>query len=413
MKDVERQLLCCLAAYRLGRGTAEQVDDLSAADWPALYRLACAHKLQSVVCDTLWNTPGFCGGDAQMADSWRKETVLQAVSQSAQTQRLLRLAGSLERGGVRYAVVKGALCRELYAQPDLRPSGDEDILIAAEDLSRCGELLRQDGMERVGAEDGPVTHWIDRRTGLHVELHTELFSSQRPADRLLNECFSRQLDRTIAVAAAGGELRTLDPTYHFLFLVCHALKHFISGGFGIRTLCDIVTFGERYEGEIDRETVYSWLEKANSRVFFDQLLSIGQDFLEFDLSKSRWVLSGQADAAEMLEDIMDAGIYGQTSMSRRHSGALVLRAAETERTRPDLIRTIFPPREQLVGRYPVLRQAPVLLPALWLHRLGAYGLELLQSSGKDNSPRESVLLGKKRTEMMIKYGIIPQGQTED
>lgn len=413
MKNVERQLLDCLTAYRLGRETAVQVDGLCAQDWLDLHKLAAAHKLGAVACETLWKTSGFCGGDRQLASAWQKETILQAVAQSGRTQRLLRLVRRLESGGVPYAVVKGAVCRELYTRPDLRISGDEDILIAAEDFSRCSELFRQDGMAAADANEGAVTHWIDRGTGLHVELHTELFSSRRSADRLLNDCFSRQLGQTVAVPAAGGTLRTLAPTYHFLFLVCHALKHFISGGFGIRTLCDIVTFGERYGGEIDRQTVYSHLEQVGGRVFLDQLLSIGQEYLECDLTGSGWTLSAPPDAGEMLEDILDAGIYGQSSMSRRHSGALVLRAAEEGQSRPSLLRAVFPPREQLVGRYPVLRRVPVLLPALWVHRLGVYGLELLGSRRKDNSPRESVALGKKRTEMMIKYGIIPQDKRED
>lgn len=61
-------------------------------------------------------------------------------------------------------------------------------------------------------------------------------------------------------------------------------------------------------------------------------------------------MSAPAHAAEMLEDILDAGIYGQ---STSHSGALVLRAAEEGQTRPSVIRAAFPPKEQLVGRYPI------------------------------------------------------------
>lgn len=48
-----------------------------------------------------------------------------------------------------------------------------------------------------------------------------------------------------------------------------------------------------------------------------------------------------------------------------------------------------------------------------LYRLGIYGLELMKSSKKDNSLRESVTLGKRRTEMMIRYGIIPGDKTKD
>lgn len=411
MKSEERQLLFCLAAYRLGQKTAEQVDLFKTLDWPRLYQLSAVHKLGAVVYETLWSVPGFCGGNAQLTARWRKETILQAASQAAKTQRLLQLTRALEQVGVHYALVKGALCRELYAKPDLRPSGDEDIFIAPKEFLSCCTLFKRDGMVQTDEENGPVTHWLDRQTGLHVELHTELFSSKRASDRLLNECFLQQLDQTVSSSASGKTIQTLEPTYHLLYLICHAIKHFIAGGFGIRTLCDIVTFAERYQTHIDQKTLYAWLEKVKGRVFFDQVLAIGQTYLSMDLSG--WALSKPADPVEILEDILDAGVYGQSSMSRRHSGALVLRAAEEGETRPSVIRAVFPPKEQLVGRYPILEKRPALLPVMWIRRLGAYGLELIKSQKSDNSLRDNLALGKQRTEMMIRYGIIPRDKTKN
>lgn len=413
MRNPERQLLLCLSAYRHGNMQAERVETLTPDDWRRLMKLSADHKLRAVVYDTLWSTPGFCGGDQKLAAAWKRETILQAITQAARTEQLLQLTQAMEDAHIRYAVVKGAVCRAMYTKPDLRPSGDEDILIAEEDLSICSHLFTENGMVRMAEADDSVTHWFDRQSGLHVELHTELFSSHRTTDMLLNSCFTKQLSRTVFSTVSVASLRTLDPTYHFLFLVCHAMKHFISGGFGIRTLCDIVTFAETYGAEIDQQTVYVWLEKVCGRVFLDQLLDIGRSWLEFDLDSSPWELSKPANSEEMLEDILDAGVYGQSTMSRRHSGALVLRAAEEGQTRPSVIRAAFPPKEQLVGRYPILEKQPVLLPVMWVHRLGAYGLELIKSSKKDNSLRESVTLGKRRTEMMIRYGIIPGDKTKD
>ena len=190
MENEERQLLLCLTAYRLGQRSAEQVDDFCALDWLRFYRLAAVHKLGAVVCETLWDVSEFCGNNSQMVTRWQRETILQVAFQAAKTQRLLRLTEVFEQSEISYAVVKGVLCLELYTRPDLRPSGDEDILISSEDFLQCCTLLKQDGMERTDKEDGPVTHWLDRQTGLHIELHTELFSSKRASDRLLNACFS-------------------------------------------------------------------------------------------------------------------------------------------------------------------------------------------------------------------------------
>ena len=60
-----------------------------------------------------------------------------------------------------------------------------------------------------------------------------------------------------------------------------------------------------------------------------------------------WAMSAPAHTAEMLEDILDAGIYGQ---STSHSGALVLRTAEEGQTRPSVIRAAFPPTARWILR---------------------------------------------------------------
>lgn len=412
MKVIEQQMLQCLAAFRTGRNAAVES---GLSDWKALHELAAAHKLESVVCETLWHEDEFCAGDRQLAAMWQKRTILQAAAQAGKTQSLLRIGAVFEKHGIPYAVLKGVVCRAMYLQPDLRPSGDEDILISSDDLPRCSELLLREGFKqgKKGSESEPVTHWTDIQTGLHLELHTQLFSSRRNTDKLLNECLTQQLRHTVPFSAQGGTVRTFAPTWHFLFLIGHAMKHFIYGGFGIRTLCDVVTYFETYRDEINRESIAFWLEEIGGRVFFEQLLIIAGEHLDFDLSRSGWEITGSAKPEHMLEDILAAGVYGQTTMSRRHSNNLVLHAAEEGNSHMGLLQTVFPPREKLMGRYPVLERVPVLLPVMWLHRLGDYGLELIGSVGNGNSPRKSMTLGKQRIEMMIEYGIISQDKTKN
>ena len=407
MKDVQRQLLQCMTAYRQGRSACVEVDASDSAVWSALYTQAAVHKLEGIVFETLRHDPAFCSGDRQMEEKWKRTTLLQAARQAARTQGLLRVARALEEANISYVVVKGVVCRGLYRQPELRPSGDEDILIHAQDEQRCGQLLERLGLRQTapGSETEPVAHWLDDQTGFHLELHTRLLPPGRREEQL-NDCFLEQLQHTVPFQTEGGTVQTLSPTWHMLFLIYHAMKHFIYGGFGIRTLCDVITYYEKYRDQIDQELLCTWLDKSGGRVFFDQVLVIARDYLEFDLEQTGWTLSCPADAEEMLEDVLEAGVYGQSTMSRRHSNNMVVHAAQEGKESGGLLQTLFPSRKKLTKRYPILEQAPVLLPAVWLHRLGGYGLEVMKSGGKENSPAESVSLGKKRIEMMIKYGII-------
>lgn len=410
----ERQLLCCLRAYRAGEKAAQIIESDSPENWRRLYDLSGCHKLTAVVYEMLWNTPGFCGGDPALLAHWKRESILQAVAQAGRTQTLLQLTETLGKAGIRYAVVKGVICRQLYRKSDLRPSGDEDLLILPQERERCGEIFAACGMTAISlqAEEG-VDHWQDSRTGLHIELHTRPFSTGWTAEKILNPYFEKQLLHTVPISVEGKTVQTLEPTANLLFLIAHALKHFITGGFGVRTLADILSFCEQYDSQIDRDRLWAMLGQIRGTVFFRRLLKLGRDYLEFDTAPWGCISSEASDEKDLMDDMLQAGVYGQTSMNRKHSAALALQAAQGEQEGPSLRTALFPSAEKLAVRYPVLRRAPALLPAAWLHRMGCYALELLRDRGRGNSPVETLSLGKKRTEMMVKYGILPQGKTED
>ena len=334
------------------------------------------------------------------------------VNQTARTGKLLELTGALEKAGIPYAVVKGAVCRTLYSKPDLRPSGDEDIFIPATFRLSCGEIFTACGMiaPNLRSEDS-VDHWQDPRTGLHVELHTALFSTGWPAEAVLNPYFDQQLAHTVSTPVENGQVHTLEPTAHLLFLIAHALKHFITGGFGVRTWADILTFCERNQAQIDQNTLWPMLEQIHADRFFRQLLLLGRDYMAFDTTPWDCTASDRSDDALLL-DMLDAGIYGQTTMDRKHSAALSLQAVKNSSEKAALRTALFPSAQSLSGRYPILTKAPFLLPAAWLLRLGAYGAELLKSKG-DNSPAGAIALSKQRSELLTRYGILSKGKKEN
>lgn len=414
MDVVQRQLMRCLETYRCEGCVASIEPEFDPANWIKLYQLSEIHKLTAVVFETLCKNELFCADNSELFLHWKRETMLQAVLQAARTQKIVYISQLLHQNGIAHAVVKGVVCRSLYSRSDIRISGDEDLLINTCDQEACEEILKQAGLVHipdVGGEE--VAHWRDHNTGLHLEVHTQLFSSKRSEDEILNGIFTEQLKHTVSLPLVEGAVQTLDPTYHFVFLVCHALKHFIAGGFGVRMICDVVTFAERYSKEIQHQTVYVILERVRSRKFLDQLLAIGEQWLGFDTKKSGWTYSAQPDYNELLQDSLDAGIYGHSTMSRRHSAGIVLKATEGQTIKSSTISTVFPSREKMQGKYPVLKSKPILLPLCWAHRLGKYAVEVIHQKDKDNSPLESVSLGKKRTEMMIKYGILPKNKKKN
>ncbi len=401
MTVAERQLLLCLSAYANGRERAEAQSDFSSEDCEALYALSSMHKLTAVVYDKMASDPDFCAGSPELLAAFRRDAIMQSALQHERTSALVSLTRELDREGIRYAVVKGAVCRELYHDPDLRHSADEDIYISPVDKTRADELFSCLGYALEGDGDKNVTHRIEPNSLLHIELHTRLLSESR-TDDALEERFRSRLASVIRYRVGDAEINTFDPTYNLIYMVNHAKKHFISGGFGIRTLADIALFASRFDADIDSDELSARLREMNAETFFLSLLRIAREQLGITSALEKPLEID--DCGDLLSDIIEAGVYGQSTMSRRHSATLTL--AETESgTRLGLLKTLFPPAETVKSRYPFAKKHPILLPVAWAKRLIDYSVSVIGSKSKENSPAESVAIHKKRLILLKKYGI--------
>ena len=116
-----------------------------------------------------------------------------------------------------------------------------------------------------------------------------------------------------------------------------------------------------------------------------------------------------ADEQPLLEDLLDSGIYGDATMSRKHSSTMTLDAVAAEKhgkRAAGLRKTLFPAAKQLEGRYPYLKNKPYLLPIAWLQRIGQYESETRKQNDGSNRAADAVKIGAKRVELLRAYGIL-------
>lgn len=408
MTAAEQQLIGCLRAFCRN----EPADRVSGVQPEELHRLAAVHKLVPVVYEALSGEPE-AFGEARLR--WKQEATLSVALQAKRTEAALRLCAALNAVDVPYALVKGLICRSLYPHPDHRASADEDLFVLPEHRAACEAVLEAQGL--VCAEPGETeSNWSCAESGLAIELHLQLFSEEYEAERRMNAYFREAAARCEFETVSGVPVRTLAPQDHFLLLVCHALKHFHYSGFGLRTLSDIGLFATRHGSQIDWTEVRRMLDAVGGMVFCDHVLHICQTQFVYDGAAAGYIPEIAGSDEALLTDVLDAGVYGQSTMSRKHSANIVLqnlKHAEPGSGRGGVLRALFPPRAALVSRYPALKKAPVLLPAVWLARIGTYGADMLRGKLPRASAAESIELGKRRTELMRQYGVFEESQTED
>ena len=388
---------------------------LSPQDWSSLFHIASVHHVLPMIYEAVYDCPATRAADPQIFARAKQQTIHSVMLQTIKTNEFLTLFHHLRQSGVQALVVKGIVCRNLYPNPDYRMSSDEDILIPEDQFDLCHQAMLDYGMQPAGqGQDIHTEHEVPYGkpgSPLYIELHKCLFPPKSDAYGDLNRFFKNVQDREVKLSIDGEEVVTMDYTDHLFYLICHAFKHFLHSGFGIRQVCDIVLFANHYGKEMDWIQILQQCKEIHADVFTAALFRIGQKYLTFDP-----VLAGypkewqeiQVDEQLMLDDLLDAGIYGDGTMSRKHSSNITLNAVSAQKqgkkAEHSVMKTLFPPVKSMERRYPYLKKYPMLLPAAWISRILKYRKEI--SKSQNNDATQAVAIGNRRVELLKQYKIL-------
>ena len=384
-KDV---FLACVSACLTG-SEPDLPDD---CDWDALLRLSQEQKLAAAIYAAV-------RASAPNRAAWRSVAMLDVAHQAQRGAEFLRLYRELSDRGIRPLVVKGILCRETFPEPDARISSDEDLYVPGAEYRRFHETMLALGF-RAEEPDIKNAHELRYfRGGLMVEGHWELFPQDNSALNALNALNEGFWTRAGMRDVAGVPMRVLDETDHMTFLLLHLFKHFINSGAGVRQICDIAQWSKTYA--VDWQRVRQAMGLAHAEVFAGAVFDAGARYFGMTFPAG-WP---RADCGALLDDALDAGVYGTSSMSRKHSGSMTLAAVEDQARASglrSLARTLFPNRAVMETSYPWVRHSAALLPAAWTLRIVKY----LGTRGENNSAAESLKIGAERLELMKHYRVI-------
>lgn len=389
--------------------------EISPEEWQKLFGIAGIHSVLPMFYEAVYASPSLQQVNAPFVVMAKRQVMQQVMMQTMRTNDFLELNKRLHAAGVRPLVVKGIICRNLYLQPDYRQSGDEDILVPSEQFDTCHRVMMEFGMQTT-EEESTLSAAYEvpyRKIGslLYIELHKHLFPPESDAYGNMNRFFDGVFDRAIVEDIQGIPVYTMGYTDHLFYLICHAFKHFLHSGFGIRQVCDIIMYANKYGSQIDWMQVLKNCKEINADKFAAALFQIGNKYLIFDPEKAAYPVLWRkikVDEIPMLEDLLSSGIYGDSNMSRKHSSNITLDAVTAQKqgrkARGIMLSSVFPSVRQLESRYSYLKKYPYLLPIAWCSRLWKYFKETKHS--RNNNVTEALKIGSERIELMKRYGII-------
>ncbi len=392
-------------------------------DRDKVFHLAEIHAVYPIAAEAFMESAGPAGQVPESMAEIREKARSIVIHQAQKTADFLLFYEYLKKQGLHPLVMKGIICRNLYPQPEQRASVDEDLLINPAQFRRLHKAITDYGLSladpKQDLETSDEISYKGKTNHLYIEVHKTPFPRNSKAYGDLNRYFDKAFERAEETEASetiyGTKFYTLEPSDHLLYLILHALKHFLYSGFGIRQVCDIILFSERYRDQIDWSRICAELEECRALEFTYAIYRIADKYL---LTKNhiREYLSGRdfdaVDEAPLLEDILEGGLYGTVTMSRVHSSNMTLHAVEkgnsSEKKKRDgstLLYSVFLPLKKMESHYPYLKKAPLLLPVAWAERIISYTREIKKQSS-DNKITDTIRLGRERVRLLEKYHII-------
>ena len=384
----EQLELCRLLSLALHNKALERLSP--DVDYARVIAVAESHKVMALLHPVLEHA-GLRESIWKIVDRKGEQTVRQSY-------RLLMLSryviGLLKENGIDAILLKGCGTAAWYPVPELRKSGDIDLLFKSEDETRKAlQILAQQGF--VTTEDQPANHHIvcESRDSVSLELHMSLaepFDSEK-TNRFLADCQKEYFAHRRVVDCMGVAFELTSDGYHAFYLLLHMLQHYVRAGFGVKLLCDWVVFWESPLSEEENQIFLRLTQESGTFGFAVMMTRVCVKYLGLREKQVEFLMQAEPkDVCDLTEELMaeifEAEEFGHSSKDRM----VVLRGTGLM----DYAREFH---HQMKLNYPKAGKIMVLYPVLWIMTL--CGFLYRNRTLRKVSGRQILKKAKKRSQL--------------
>lgn len=273
-----------LVRIGIGNDNPEKVVIPDSIDWNGLETLAVGQGLSAVLVDGVEKLPEGISPPKPLLLLWIGET-LQGYEYRYEQCRsaIAEMAGFYNAHGFKMMVLKGYACSLDWPKPKHRPCGDIDIWLFGNQKEADAALAREKGI-LIDKEHlhHTVFYWGDFMVENHFEIVNTLVShSNAKIEKLLEDM---AMDDNFFVEVNGQKVWVPSTNFHALFLLRHAVLHFMGKGLNIRQILDWGFFVKSHGSHIDWGWLFGVLEEYGMTPFFCGLNTICTKYLGFSQS---------------------------------------------------------------------------------------------------------------------------------
>lgn len=360
---------------------------LSEEEMRALYVLSKSQDMAHIVSAEL-SRQGLLGND-EISSKFKKQQMLAVLRYERINYELTEICKVLENAHIQHMPLKGSVIRGYYPEPWMRTSADIDMLIPDEEHERAKLTIA----EKLGYEIGE-RHEHDvsmfAPSGVHLELHfgtIEAYCAVN-AKSVMDNVWQN------ARPKSGYEYQyVLSDELFYFYHIAHMAKHFEYGGCGVRFYLDLWLLNRNTS--LDPRVKEVLLEQGGLQKF----TKVSEALADVWFSGG-----GHNELTELMQGhVLYNGVYGSkennVAWQQINQGGQIGRAKNL----------IFLPYENMLARYPKLKNRKILLPFYHVRRWCSIILRR-RTKRSLNMLKENSEVAKQKTsdikEMLSKFDLI-------
>ncbi|MDR0977239.1 MAG: nucleotidyltransferase family protein [Prevotellaceae bacterium] len=248
-----RKLFFTLLRAGLWQHTADAnlFTDLQPADWERLFYMARSQAVAALVFDGVATLPAAVRPPRTLYVQWAGLALQIERENCTLDAAIPRLFEPYRAAGLHPVLLKGQGVARCYPNPARRTSGDIDIYVGKKGIDTANNLLLAMGAVHTSEESDK--HSGFSLDGVEIENHRLLAQMNAPrANRYLARMIRAWYpDNTDEVDIDGYVVHTPPATFNAFYIFQHIFQHILTGGIGLRQVCDWACVLHAYCAAID------------------------------------------------------------------------------------------------------------------------------------------------------------------
>lgn len=225
----------------------------------------------------------------------------------------------LKRAGARCAVLKGMSVAAFYRHPEVRSTGDIDILVDAGKMDACRDALCGAGYTFEGRNE---IHMNFRKGRAAVEIHEKVTGyPNTEKGKFCNSFMSGALEHVRTKKTGAYAFPMLDDKEQLIALLSHTERHLGASGIGLRQLCDWAIAVSHVDAGRTEEIAEA-LKQCGLYVFACVLTGVSEKYL--GMQKCAWMEDMPKELIdEAMTEILSVGNFQAQYRMRPKASAII------------------------------------------------------------------------------------------